>query len=261
MLPHHVVTGPSTAPALVLVHGFPFSLEQWRPQLDALADAWRVIAFDLRGHGHSPAGPGPVFIEDLVDDFVDLLDHLELESVCLGGLSMGGYVALRAADREPDRIHGLVLADTKAAGDDNAGRVKRAQAARAVRAKGMAAFADGLLPALFPKERLTPPTPAVTAVRAMIEGTSPEGAAFALGAMAARLDLRERLPTMTMPALVVVGDQDTLTPPSDAEALVEALPDATLVRLAGAGHVSNLEAAEAFTAAVRAFLERLHPRA
>lgn len=260
MLPHHVTVGPPDAPALVLIHGFPFSLEQWRPQLDGLEDAWRVVAYDLRGHGQSATGPGPLFIEDLVDDLVELLDHLGLESACLGGLSMGGYIALRAVDREPSRIHGLVLADTKAGADDNAGRVKRAQAAKTVRAKGMSAFADGLLPALFPKERLDPPTSAVREVRAMIEATSPEGAALALGAMASRLDLRERLADIRVPTLVVVGEDDTLTPPAEAEALVAGIPDATLVRLDGAGHVSNLEAPDAFTDALRAFLERMHPR-
>lgn len=261
MLPTLHVTGPDKGTALVFLHGFPFSHQQWEPQVRALAPTHRVVAYNQRGLGGTTPAPGPLTIEFLVDDLLAGLDHLGIERACLVGLSMGGYVALRAVDRHPERVHGLVLADTRAGGDDNAGRVKRADAIRAIQENGMKAFAAKMLPALFPAAALQADTPAVQAIRAQIEATDPLGACHALAAMAARLDLRERLGAIATPTLVLVGALDTITPPADARELAAGIPGATLVEVPGAGHVSNLDAPEVVTAALRAFLPRLEARA
>lgn len=257
MLPHHIVAGPASSPPWVLLHGFPFSLEQWRPQIDALSARRHVVAWDMRGHGATPPGDDPLSIEFLVDDLIELLDHLEIDRACLCGLSMGGYVALRAVDRHPDRVMGLVLADTRAGQDDNAARVKRADGIRAIRKSGMKAFADKMLPALFPAAALDPPSAAVKTIRQQIEATDPNGAVQALAAMAARLDLRERLSAIDTPTLVVVGEHDGLTPPKDARELASGIAGATLVEIKGAGHVSNLDDPAAFNDALAAFAKRL----
>lgn len=257
MLPAATVLGPDRPIPVVFLHGFPFSKEQWRPQLDALSSTHRVIAYDQRGLGDAAPGEGPLTIEFLVDDLIELLDHLGIERACVVGLSMGGYVALRAVDRHPERVHGLVLADTRAGGDDNAGRVKRADAIRAIQANGMEAFAAKMLPALFASAALEPPTAAVTAIRAQMLATDPTGACHALAAMAARLDLRERLGAIATPTLVVVGALDAITPPADARELTAGIANATLLELPDAGHVSNLDAPDAFTAALQTFLDRL----
>ncbi len=257
MLPHHLSAGPTTTHPLVLIHGFPFSLEQWRPQIDALAPRHRVIAMDLRGMGKTPVGDAPLMIEFLVDDLVELLDHLEIERACLCGLSMGGYVALRAVDRHPERVHGLVLADTRAGADDNAGRVKRAAGIRTIMSQGMKAFTAAMLPALFPAAALEGPSAAVQHIRTLMEASDPRGACQALAAMASRLDLRERLASIATPTLVVVGEKDTLTPEKDARDLVAGISQAKLLKISGAGHVSNLDDPAAFTSALEAFLESL----
>ena len=201
--------------------------------------------------------PGPLTIEFLVDDLMALLDQLDIGRACVCGLSMGGYVALRAVDRHPDRVHGLVLADTRAGADDNAGRLKRAGAMRAIQEHGMAAFAQTLLPALFPAAALQPPSAAAEAIRQQIESTDPQGACQALSAMAQRLDLRERLGSIATPTLIVVGGLDTITPPKDARELLVGIPGATMVEIPEVGHVSNLQAPAAFTEALRGFLARL----
>lgn len=257
MLPHHLSTGPTTTHPLVLIHGFPFSLEQWRPQIDALAPRHRVIAMDLRGMGKTPVGDVPLMIEFLVDDLIELLDHLGIRRACLCGLSMGGYVALRAVDRHPERVHGLVLADTRAGADDNAGRVKRAGGIRTIMSQGMKAFTTTMLPALFPAGALAARSVAVQRIQALMEATDPRGACQALAAMAARLDLRERLASIATPTLVVVGENDTITPEKDARELVAGIARAKLVKIPGAGHVSNLDDPEAFTSAVEDFLDSL----
>ena len=254
MLPSHSVHGDAAAWPIVLIHGFPFSRAQWDPQIEALAAHHRVVRYDLRGHGASPIGPGPLMIEFLVDDLVELLDHLEIERATICGLSMGGYVALRAIQRHPDRVHGLILADTRAGPDSSAGRLKRAEAIRAIRADGMEAFADKMLPALFGAETVAAGGAAVAHIRALIASTDPVGACQALGAMACRLDLTDGLPSIDTPTLVIVGTDDTLTTPNDARAMQDAIPGATLVEIPGAGHVSNVEQPEAFNEAILAFL-------
>lgn len=256
MLPHFVEAGAPDGHPVVLIHGFPFDHRQWQPQLDALT-AHRLIALDMRGHGKTPVGPQPLMIEFLVDDLIELLDHLSLERASVCGLSMGGYVALRAIDRHPDRVHGLVLCDTRAQHDDNAGRVKRAEAIRAIRKDGMQAFARKMLPALFGEENVERDAPGVAAIRAQIEATSVEGACAALGAMACRLDLTDRLASIDTPTLIVVGELDALTPPADSEAMRDAIPGAELVVIPGAGHVSNLSDPETFTNALRALLSEV----
>ena len=257
MHPSHSVHGPESGWPVVLIHGFPFSRHQWDPQIAALRDTYRVIAIDMRGHGQSPAGDMPLMIEFLVDDLIALLDHHGVERATLCGLSMGGYVALRMVDRHPDRVHGLMLCDTRAEADSNEGRIKRAAAIRAIHEGGMSAFATTLLPALFSGEAIAANGEPVRKIRAQIEATDPRGACQALAAMACRLDLTERLPHIDTPALVVVGSEDTITPPADALNLAMAIPNAALVEIPGAGHVSNLSQPEAFNEAARAFLRKL----
>jgi 3-oxoadipate enol-lactonase len=259
MLPSHSVHGADDAWPLVLIHGFPFSRAQWEPQIQPLARDYRVIAYDLRGHGTSPVGPGPLMIEFLVDDLIELLDHHHIPRATICGLSMGGYVALRAVDRHPDRVHGLILCDTRAGPDSSAGRLKRAEGIRAIRAHGMGAFADKMLPALFGTEVAAAGGPAVTHIREIMAKTDPDGACQALGAMAARLDLTDALPRIDTPTLVIVGEKDTLTPPTDARDMQAAIPGAALVELPGAGHVSNVERPEPFNDAVGSFLHTLRP--
>lgn len=257
MIPEHTIAGSKDAAAVVFIHGFPFNRTMWAPQMEALAASHRVIALDLRGQGQTPRGLAPQMIEFLVDDVIELLDALGIERATICGLSMGGYVALRLIDRHPERVHGLVLADTRAAADDNAGRVKRAGAIRGIRADGMQAFAAKMLPALFGEAKVARDASGVGTIREQMETTDPEGACDALGAMACRLDLTERLPHIETPTLIVVGKDDTITPPADSRAMHEAIPGSKLVELDDAGHVSNLCQPEAFTAALDAFLEAL----
>jgi len=263
MLPKHVIHGPPQGHALVLIHGFPFDRHQWDEQIAEFAGpragkrGLRVVAYDQRGHGETPPGPGPLMIEFLVDDLIELLDHLRIEKATLCGLSMGGYAALRAVDRHPDRVHGLVLADTQAGADDNASRVKRADTIRKIRKGGMAVLTEALLPSLFPETELEAKGPGVERIRAQMLATDPEGACLALGAMACRLDLTERLQAIRTPTLVLVGAEDKITPPERSREMHERIAGSKLVVIPRAGHVANVSAPKAFNEALRAFLDAL----
>ncbi|SNX62603.1 pimeloyl-ACP methyl ester carboxylesterase [Streptomyces sp. TLI_55] len=244
-----------TDPApLVLIHGHPFDHTMWTPQIEAFADDRRVIAPDLRGYGASPVLPGVTEFADFARDVAALLDDLGMGAAVLAGLSMGGQIVMDFHRQYPDRVRGLVLADTFPAPETPEGaRARNAMADRLLR-EGMRGYADEVL------EKMVAPYADARVkahVHSMMTATSPEGAAAALRARAARPDYRELLARVRVPALVVVGTDDEYTPVSDAEAMHAALPDAELLVVAGAAHMPNLERPEEFNAALGAFLARV----
>lgn len=244
---------------LVLLHAFPLNRRMWQAQQQALAVRYRVITPDLRGHGESAVGEEDSTMERLAEDVARLLDALGLERVVLGGLSMGGYVAFAFLRRYAARLAGLILADTRAGADTEEGRRGRFETAAVAEKEGSAAIAERLLPKLLAPATHEKKPEVVRAVREMILATSPAGIARALRGMAARPDSSPLLPTINVPTLVLVGEEDMLTPPAEAEAMARSIPGAKLVKIPAAGHLSNLEQPAAFTAAVEEFLARLRP--
>jgi 3-oxoadipate enol-lactonase len=243
---------------VVLLHAFPLSRTMWRPQREALEEEYRVIAPDLRGFGGTRGFDGPPSVDRMADDVAGLLDGLGVrDRVVLGGLSMGGYVALAFARRHPGRLRGLVLADTKAEPDDAQARASREQMITLAREGGARAVIDRLLPRLVGEEtvKLRPEVP--EEVRAIASSQTPAGIVGALEAMRDRPDATPDLEHIQVPTLVVVGQQDEPTPLAYAEVLADEIPDALLVDIPGAGHLSNLEQPELFNAALRAFLQEL----
>ena len=252
-----VEMGPDEGLPVVLIHGFPFSHRMWAPQLRALSDDARLVAYDIRGHGQSPVGDGQYAIELFVDDLVALLDHLGIERAVGCGLSMGGYVLLRALEREPHRFRGAVLCDTRSEADSDEGRLKRVAAVRKLRSAGPSAYADDFLPGVLAPETLEARPEVVRAVRKMIEANPVKGMVGAQLAMAARTDTTDALGGLEVPTLVVVGEGDTLTPPETARRMARRIPGAGVTVISRAGHLSNLENPGEFNAALRLFLEGL----
>ncbi len=242
---------------LVLLHGFPLNRAMWRAQVTGLRDRFTVIAPDFRGFGDSEIPRNPMSMEAYAQDVLALLDVLGCPRFALGGLSMGGYVAFRVMALAADRVSALVIADSRAEPDTEEGRQRRHAAVARIGEEGPAGYLEEFAGQLVgPTTRAQQPG-VVEAVREII-GTPPaRSLTAALSAMASRPDSRPLLGKVAVPALVVVGEEDTLTPPSAAEAMNAALPNARLVRIPSAGHMSNLEAPEAFTRAVREFLTAL----
>lgn len=251
----HVRTGgPEDGLPVVLLHAFPFSHALFDPQFPALEREFRVAAFDFRGHGGSPVPPAPPTMETLVDDLLGVMDGLGMERAVLLGVSMGGYCALRAAEREPGRVAGLVLADTKSAADGDEGKAVRTTLAARVREQGAAAFAEGFQRVVL-SGRTLGERPAVAArVRELIAANPVEGIAGALHALSSRTDTTPALGGFRFPVLVVVGGEDALTPPEEARAMAAAIPGASCAVIPGTGHLPNLEDPAAFEAAVLPFL-------
>lgn len=249
-------TGGSGA-ALVLLHGFPFDRSMWRGQAEALGGEFRFVAPDLRGLGETPPGDGGLTIEVMAEDVAALLDELKLESVVLGGLSMGGYVAFEFIRKFPERVRALVLADTRPQADTEEGRRAREENAQRALREGMVPIAESMLTKVLSDGTRERGGEVPERVRAMMLGTSPAGAAAALRAMAVRRDQTDLLPSINVPTLIVVGDEDSITPPADAEAMSAKIEGSRLVVVEGAGHLSNVEQPEQFNRALGEFLRGL----
>lgn len=243
-------------PALVLLHGYPFDRSSWREQAEALGEEFRVVAPDLRGLGETPPGD-VVSIEAMAEDVAALLDELNLGRVVLGGLSMGGYVAFEFFRKFPARVRALVLADTRPQGDNEEGRRAREENAQRALKEGMGPIVESMLPKLLTAETRERGGEILERVRAMMLATRPEGAAAALRAMALRRDQTELLPSINVPTLIIVGAEDSITPPADAEAMSEKIEGSRLFVVEGAGHLSNVEQPEAFNRALVDFLRGL----
>ena len=242
---------------VVLLHAFPLSADMWRPQLERVPEGRHFIAPDLRGFGPDappPAGTDKVTLDDMAGDVGLLLDHLEIETAVIGGLSMGGYVTFALFRTDPDRFSGMILADTKAEADTPAGREGRRKMIEVAHARGAAGVAGAMLPKLLGATSNATRPALLPQVRQMIEGQRVECIVAAIEAMMARPDSTPDLPRISCPALVVVGDEDELTPPADAEKMQNHISRSRLVVLPEAGHLSNLEAPDGFTLAVSDFL-------
>jgi 3-oxoadipate enol-lactonase len=239
---------------IVLLHGYPFNRSLWNEQVVALSTSYRIIVPDLRGFGESDSSPGPATMNRMAQDVAQLLDHLEISRAVIGGLSMGGYVALAFYKQFPSRVRALVLADTRAQADTEEAKQTRAQQAEKALSEGMAGIADAMLPKLLTPETVSKRPEIVKRVRDMMLKTKPEGAAAALFGMAERNDSTELLSRITTKTLILVGAEDPLTPPADSEKMHNAIAGSSLIVLENASHVSNLERTAEFNEALMSFL-------
>lgn len=246
-----------SGPPVVLIHGYPFNRSLWTEQAEALRDNFRVVTPDLRGFGESDFSEGPATMNRMAEDVSALMDHLEIEQAVIGGLSMGGYVALAFARAFPARVKALVLADTRAQADTEEGKQTRFQQAEKALSEGMAGIADAMLPKLLTPETVSRRPELTKRVRDMMLKTKPEGAAAALRGMAERDDQTEFIASILVPTLILVGREDTITPLADSEKLQSRIEGSRLIVIESAGHVSNLEQTDQFNDALLMFLNEV----
>jgi pimeloyl-ACP methyl ester carboxylesterase len=238
---------------VVLLHAFPLDGTMWDVQRAALAQNRRVIVPDFRGFGRSGNVAPPGSLDEHADDVARILDNLGIERAAVAGLSMGGYIAFAMARRHPNRLARLILADTRSAPDTDEGRRGRDENIALARGEGVPSLVERLLPKLL-SPNASPE--AVARVRALGGRQTEAGVTSALAAMRDRPDATPLLSGIAVPSLVIVGDADSISPPAEARAMAAALPNAELTVIEGAGHLANLEAPAAFTAAMRSFLDR-----
>ena len=243
---------------LVLLHAFPLDGRMWAPQVEALAGSYQVIVPDLRGFGAArdqaveEAGMGL-----LADDVARLLDDRALDRVVLGGLSLGGYVALAFLRGHADRVSGLVLLDTKATADGDQAREARLKMAERVLAEGNDFVPEAMLPKLLGETSREHRPELVSRVAELIREQTPEAIAGAQRGMAARAATTDVLASIKVPTLVVTGEEDVVTGPEVGRDLAAAIPGARFLLVEEAGHLSNLEQPEIVNEALLDFLAPL----
>ena len=246
-------TGRGNGPPLLFLHGFPHNRGLWSPQLTALASHARCIAVDLRGFGESSVAP-PYSMDQYADDVAAFMDKLQIDQATVCGLSMGGYIAFALWRRHPQRIRALVLADTKAGADSDEAREKRRAMAQLARERGASAVADALIEGMVGKHTRETSPQIVDSVYRMLSSANVAGIVGALEALRERPDSTATLSTIDVLTLIVVGEDDVLTPVTEAEAMHRAIYGSRLQVLARAGHVSNVERPAAFNHVLSEFL-------
>ncbi|MDD5562727.1 MAG: alpha/beta fold hydrolase [Thermoanaerobaculaceae bacterium] len=244
---------------VILLHGFPLSSAIWTPVRTAVEQVARLVTPDLRGFGASAKPAAGYAIADLADDVVRLADALKLDRFVLGGHSMGGYVALEVAAAHPERLAGLVLIDTRAEADAPEGRRRRDAGIARIVAGDAAGFLDEFVAGLVGPSSATRAPRVVAELRAIAAEAAPDALAGCLAGMRDRPDRRDLLAAVNVPALVVVGQEDSLTPPASSRALASALPRATLVEIPSAGHTPSMERPIPTAEAILGFLRAHYP--
>ncbi len=243
------VTDLGEGTAILWIHGFPLASSVFEHQL-AMRGVRHVMP-DLPGFGQSRPDGGVMSIDSYAHLMLELLDHRGIDRAVFAGLSMGGYIALAAARVAPERLRGLVLIDTRETADTDEARKGRYDSIEKVKKEGVRPVVDSMLPKMLTRQA---PQEMKNRVREIMSSSSSEGVIAALEAMATRHDSTALLPKLEVPALIVVGAEDTITPPSDAERMARAIPNAKLVRVAGAAHLSNYEKAAEVNRAIGSFI-------
>ena len=241
-------------PAILFIHGFPLDHTIWDHQLAHL-DGWMCIAPDLRGMGQSDAPDLGYSMATYADDLLALLNSLGVERAVLCGLSMGGYVAFEMIRRARTRVRGLILVDTRAEADSAEARKARDASSALAREGGAVAIAEAMLPRMLASAAAVENPGLVDRVRRMMEATPVAGMLGAIATLRDRTDSAALLPTLTdLPSLVVVGEEDQLTPPALSQAMADLLPNSRLIVVPGAGHLTPMEQPDTTTDAVAEFL-------
>ena len=248
--------GNATGIPLVFAHAFPLNRTMWAPQVSALVDRFRCVTWDYRGLGESSA-KGPFSVDQYADDLATLLDQLHIDRIVLAGCSMGGYVTFAFWRRHRQRVRALVLADTRAEADSAEALSKRSEQIAQARNEGATSVANTLIQGVIGKTTREKQPDTYDAVHRMMAQAPIEGIVGAIEAMMHRPDSTQLLAEIDVPTLIVVGDEDVLTPPKDARAMQQHLPGSRLEIIAQAGHLSNLERPAAFNHVLTEFLGAL----
>ncbi|WP_224362255.1 alpha/beta fold hydrolase [Hyalangium versicolor] len=235
---------------VLLLHAFPLNGSAFDAQVKALSGRYRFILPDVRGFGQSKLGEGPTEMGRIARDALALLDALKIDSAVVGGVSMGGYASMALLREDAGRVRGLVLVDTQATPDDEAGRARREATAKEALEKGV----EPLVQAQLPKLVANPDSPAGREVAAMMRAAAPQAVAAAQRGMALRADSKDILARYAGPALVVVGEHDAITPLEKAKQMADLISGARLELIPGAGHLSNQEQPERFNPVLDSFL-------
>ena len=246
--------GSSKNIPIVFIHGFPFDHNMWNHQTEKLSQEYFCVSYDIRGLGKSPAGEGQFTMEMFVDDLMEIIEGSKLSTPVICGLSMGGYIAQRAVEREEKNFRALILCDTKSAGDNNDARIKRAEGIKKINELGSKQYVKNFLPNCFSEESTRKLFYKETLNRSL--KTSSVGLKGCLLAMAGRTDTTEFLSKIKIPVLIICGEKDKLSPPHIMKEMAESISNSEFHIIPRAGHISPLENPETVNKIIADFLSR-----
>lgn len=241
---------------IVFVHGFPFDNSMWHNQINFLKDNFYCVSYDIRGLGESYVGDGQYTMEAFVEDLFSIITELNLNKPVLCGLSMGGYIALRATEKYEQKLSGLILLDTKADSDDDDGKLVRANKINQINVEGLDSFVDSFVPGLFCDETKTENVKLYESTIAKCKQNNPIGVKGALIAMLSRTSTVNYLSRIKLPVLVITGAFDKLTPPVQMRELADKIKNSEFAIAPRAGHLSPLENPGFVNDMIKGFLKR-----
>ncbi|MGE5457054.1 MAG: alpha/beta fold hydrolase [Methanococcaceae archaeon] len=248
--------GDKSRQSVIFIHGFPFDHKMWDAQMESLSGEFRCIAYDIRGLGNSDALGGQFTIEDLTDDLFMIIEELKLNKPVICGLSMGGYIALRAVEKKQTAFSALVLCNTKAAADDDAGRLNRAEAIKKINQLGAPAFVSDFIPNCFSDVALKEIKESYDALIERAKGFDPVGLKGCLLAMASRTDTSSFLEKIDIPVLVIAGAFDKIIPPEKMRLLASEIKDSEFAAAPMSAHVPPMENAGFVNDMIMGFIHR-----
>jgi 3-oxoadipate enol-lactonase len=254
----YIDEGPAEGRVVIFIHGFPLNKSMWEKQIEALQDEFRVIAYDIRGHGDSEAGNAHFSMDLFVNDLIGFMQSLNIEKAVLCGLSMGGYIALNAAINFPEHFDALILSDTSCTADSPKSRNKRIEAIESIRLNGLENFADESIKNLFASGSVDAKGAEIAAAREMIVNTSSQSVYNSMHALAVRKETCSRLSEIKIPVLILVGDEDKITPPIAAMVMHQNIRGSAFSIIEKAGHLSNMENPYEFNYLVKKFLATVY---
>ena len=244
-------------PPVIFLHAFPLNRTTWAPQVAGLSDRYRVVTIDLRGHGESDAPMWRYTLDQFAEDVNGLLEHLDIARATFVGLSMGGYILFALYRKYPALFQALVLADTRATADTPDAKAARFSMAQVAYRRGASAIAELMLPKLLSPAACEHRADLRDHLRTIITGNQVSGIVGDLMAMEERPDSTPLLSTISVPTLVIAGEEDLASPPEEVKSMADRIPGSTFVRIPQAGHLSNMENPAAFNEALLSFLTSL----
>lgn len=250
------IDGDQKSRPIIFVHGFPFDHYMWDNQIADFKNDHYCITYDIRGLGSSPVDNGQFTIEMFVDDLEEIINNLNLDKPVLCGLSMGGYISLRAVERMQEKFSAIIFCDTKAASDDNEGKLKRAAAIKQINLGNFDSFIDTFVRNCFGDTFVKEKKNLYDEVVKRSKQNNPVGVKGCLLAMAGRTDTTSFLKKITLPTLIISGAEDKLTPPEVMREMADQIPNSKFVLVEGAGHMTPIENPEAVSEAIKNFLSQ-----
>jgi 3-oxoadipate enol-lactonase len=249
--------GDTKNKSIIFVHGFPYDHQMWDKVTDSLSDEYYCVTYDIRGLGNSDAGDGQYTIEMFADDLIYVIDKMKLEKPVLAGLSMGGYISLRAVEKYPDRFTALILCDTKSEADNNQAKTKRAQGIKTINEKGLESFVQEFVPTCFAEESINSLGKDYEEIFQRSLKHNPKGVKGCLLAMAGRTDTTDNLQNINIPALLICGEKDKLTPPDIMKEMSKKIKGSRFLVIPGSGHMTPVENPGSVISEIRKFLKEI----